>query len=194
MTEYNNQQIERELSWDDVIENEGGGFVVLPAGKYPFRVTKFTRGRFNGSEKMPACPKAELELSVYSQEHGEVTIFESLLLHTKTEWKLSEFFLSVGQKRKGEKVTMNWQAVIGAQGMCELEVNKYNDKQGNPRENNRVKEYLEPTAPATPQPNYQAPQAQPYAAPQNTAPFPTQAPPAQPFPAQGQGGFTPGAF
>ena len=105
MTDYN--QMDRELSWDDAIEKEGGDFIVLPAGTYPFRVTKFTRGRFAGSDKMPACPKAELELTIFSQEHGEVTIFESLLLHTKTEWKLSEFFISIGQKRKGEKVQMN---------------------------------------------------------------------------------------
>lgn len=194
MTEYNNQQIERELSWDDVIEKEGGSMIVLPAGKYPFRVSKFTRGRFTGSEKMPACPKAELELTVYSQEHGEVTIFESLLLHTKTEWKLSEFFLAVGQKRKGEKVSMNWQAVIGAQGLCELEINKYTDKQGNPRENNRVKEYIEPEATPAPQAAYQAP-TQAYQAPPTTqTPFPTAPQQNQSFPAPGQGGFTPGAF
>lgn len=190
MTDYN--QMDRELSWDDAIEKEGGDFIVLPAGTYPFRVTKFTRGRFAGSDKMPACPKAELELTIFSQEHGEVTIFESLLLHTKTEWKLSEFFISIGQKRKGEKVQMNWQAVIGSQGVCELEVNKYVNKNGKESENNRVEKYLEPTGP---QPQYQAPAAQP--APQTyQAPQPPAQPQYQtPFPtAPNQGGFTPGSF
>lgn len=195
MTEY----MERELGWDDEIEKEGGDFPLLPAGEYNFRVTGFKRGRFDGSDKMPACPRAEIELTIQSPEHGEVTVFESLLLHQKTEWKLSEFFISIGQKKKGEKVKMNWQAVIGSQGRCELEINKYVSK-GKERENNRVSKFLEPSAQPQ-QPAYQQPPAQPNyqpapAAAQPQQPFPTQqAPfPQQPQGAPQQGGFTPGSF
>lgn len=199
MTEYN-QNFERELGWDDEIEKEGGDFITLPAGKYRFRVDKFTRGRFAGSDKMPACPRAELDITIFSPEHGEQTIKESLLLHTKTEWKLSEFFISIGQKRIGEKVKMNWGMVIGSQGTCELEINKYVDKNGNQRENNRVKSFLEPevqtqqqpqTNYQTPQQQYQQPAAQPAQPQQNyQAPFPTQQAPQQPQ----AGGFVPGSF
>lgn len=192
MTEYN-QNFERELGWDDEIEKEGGDFIVLPAGKYQFRIDSFTRGRFAGSEKMPACNRAELEITVFSSEHGETTIKESLLLHSKTEWKLSEFFISIGQKRTGEKVRMNWGMVVGATGMAEIEVNKYTDKNGNNRENNRVKSFLEPTVAPQQQATYQAPtvQYQQPAQPQQPyqAPFPTAAP-QQPQ----AGGFTPGSF
>lgn len=198
MTEYN-QNFDRELGWDDEIEKEGGDFIVLPAGNYQFRIDSFTRGRFAGSDKMPACNRAELDITLFSPEHGETTIKESLLLHTKTEWKLSEFFISLGQKRTGEKVRMNWGMVIGATGMAEIEINKYKDKNGNERENNRVKKFLEPTsAPHQQQTNYQAPQqqyqqpvAQPTQPQQNyQAPFPTQQAPQQPQ----AGGFTPGSF
>lgn len=204
MTEYN-QNFERELGWDDEIEKEGGDFIILPAGTYQFRIDSFTRGRFAGSEKMPACPRAELDITIFSPEHGETTIKESLLLHTKTEWKLSEFFIPIGQKRTGEKVKMNWGMVIGAQGTCELEVNKYTDKNGNQRENNRVKAFMEPSTPTPAQTGYQAPPTQPNAYQPPQAPqAPAQGQPQQPFqppfqagapqpPAQ-PGGFTPGSF
>ena len=48
--------------WDDEIEKDGGDFVLLPEGDYNFTVAKFERGRFAGSEKMPACNQAKLEL------------------------------------------------------------------------------------------------------------------------------------
>lgn len=203
MTEYN-QNFDRELGWDDEIEKEGGDFIILPAGTYPFKIESFTRGRFAGSEKMPACNRAELEITIYSPEHGEVTIKESLLLHSKTEWKLSEFFISIGQKRTGEKVRMNWGMVIGATGMAEIEVNKYTDKNGNERENNRVKKFLEPENAPQQQPSYQAPVNQNYqqkaqqpayqppqqqpSQPNYQQPFPTNTPPVQP------GGYQPGSF
>ncbi|MDT2173231.1 hypothetical protein P7H02_20090, partial [Paenibacillus larvae] len=69
------QNIERELGWDDTIEKDGGEFVLLPEGDYNFTVTKFERGRFAGSAKMPACNQAKLELMVHSSEHGDVVVF-----------------------------------------------------------------------------------------------------------------------
>ena len=42
----NNQAIEREFGWDDVIENDRGSWVLLPEGVYPFTVTGFKRERY----------------------------------------------------------------------------------------------------------------------------------------------------
>ena len=53
------ENIERELGWDESIENDGPEFVLLPDGEYPFRVEGLERKRFNGSDKLPACPMAE---------------------------------------------------------------------------------------------------------------------------------------
>ena len=44
---------ERELNWDDEISQESE-FTLLEDGDYDFEVTKFERGRSNGSEKIPA--------------------------------------------------------------------------------------------------------------------------------------------
>lgn len=46
----------RELGWDDEIE-KGADYVLLPEGEYDFTIESFERGRFEGSDKAPACPK-----------------------------------------------------------------------------------------------------------------------------------------
>lgn len=174
MTTQNN--IERELGWDDEIEKDGGEFVVLPPGDYNFTVTKFERGRFTGSDKMPACNQAKLELTVHSPEYGDVIVFHNLFLHTKTEGLLSNFFAGIGQKRKGEKLRMNWNAVVGARGRLKLEINTFRGRDGQERTNNQVKSfYAADDAPAGQQ----------------------QASHQAPFPGAGAsqgGGFTPGQF
>lgn len=194
---------ERELGWDDEIEKDGSDFILLPEGDYDFTVAKFERGRFQGSSKMPACNQAKLELTVHSPEHGNVTIFHNLFLHTKTEGLLSNFFSGIGQKKKGEKLRMNWGTVIGSKGRLRLEINKYQGNDGTEKTNNQVKKFYpfeEVFGQQQPQPqqNYQQPMQQPPyqqpmynqqpAQPQHQAPFPTTNPP------QGGGGFTPGQF
>lgn len=183
-------QQERELGWEDEIEKEGGNFVLLPEGDYNFSVAKFERGRFQGSDKMPACNQAKLEITIHSQEHGDITVFHNLMLHTKTEGFLSNFFAGIGQKKKGEKLRMNWGAVMGAKGKCKVVLNKYLSK-GEERVNNQIgtfypyEDYLKANGGAQqPQQGYQQPQTQP-----NQAPFPTGQPQNQQ-----QGGFTPGQF
>ncbi len=130
------------LDWDGVLENDGSEFVVLPEGDYVFEVTDFERGSFPGSEKMCACNKATLTLRIES-EQGTTNVFDDLILHKRMEWKLSQFFRAIGQKKKGERVTMNWNAVIGSRGRAHIVVNKYTDKNGQERENNKVGKYLE---------------------------------------------------
>lgn len=159
---------ERELGWDDEIQKDGGEFIVLPAGDYNFTVTKFERGRFAGSDKMPACNQAKLELTVHSPEQGDVVVFHNLFLHTKTEGLLSNFFAGIGQKKKGEKLKMNWQMVVGSKGRCKLEINKFKGNDGNEKTNNQVKTFYPKDEVS---PNHQAP-----------------------FPGAQSGGFTPGQF
>lgn len=192
------QEVERELGWDDEIEKEGGGFILLPAGDYNFTVEKFERGRFQGSEKMPPCNQAKLTLTIHSPEHGDATVFHNLMLHTKTEGFLSNFFTGIGQKKPGEKLRMNWNTVTGAKGRCKVVQNHYKSK-GEDRVNNQIdtfypyEDYLKHSG-GVPQPNqgYQQPNqgyqqpAQNYQQPMNQQ---------QPFPTGNQQqGYTPGQF
>ena len=59
---------ERELGWDDVIENDSPEFVILPDGDYDFEVVDFERGRHNGSEKLPPCNKAIVHIRIEGKE------------------------------------------------------------------------------------------------------------------------------
>lgn len=136
---------EGALTWDSEISQESS-FELYPAGFYKFQVVALDRDQFQGSEKMSPCPVANLTLKVENEEGlgGEIDNV-SLFLHTKMEWKLSEFFTSIGQKKEGEPFKPNWNAIIGSAGYCELEVNSYVSKtNGKTYQNNRVKRWLSP--------------------------------------------------
>ena len=94
----------RELGWDDEIE-KGADYVLLPEGEYDFTIESFERGRFEGSDKAPACPRAELKVKVETPE-GVCLMNESLLLYDRMQWKLAEFFLSIGAEEVNGKVKM----------------------------------------------------------------------------------------
>ncbi len=139
MSELNNA-VERELGWDDTIEKESE-FILLPEGEYDFQVVGFERSRFDGSEKMPPCNSAKLRLKIDTKDDRNVEISTMLFLHSKTEWVLSAFFTSIGQKKKGEPLQMNWNKVFGAKGRCKLRIKNWDGKQFN-----EVARYLEPKA------------------------------------------------
>ena len=125
---------------------------MLPGGDYPFEVTGFERGRHNGSEKLPPCNKAVVNLKLTTPEGLTATIKENLFLHSSQEGKLCAFFICIGQRKHGEKLQMNWNKVIGAKGVARIYIDKWtSDKDGREFENNKVKRYLEPEdVPAVP--------------------------------------------
>lgn len=144
MTEF-----ERELGWDDEISKESE-FTLLPEGDYNFAVVKFNRGRHNGSAKLPACNKAELELSVDDGKGNTGTVYHNLFLHTKTEGMLSAFFVSIGQKKHGEPLKMNWNAVPGAKGRCKIFIDKWTNDRGEEFQSNKIKKFYEPQVNSAP--------------------------------------------
>lgn len=147
-----------ELDWDSTIENEST-FVLLPEGEYPFTVVSFERGYHNGSEKLPACPKAILQIEVQGAS-GTASIKHNLFISRKTEGLLCAFFLSIGQKKHGEPLRMDWNRVVGSSGRCKIGIYKSNT---NGNEYNEIKSFLEspektaPAAPAYNPPKYAAP-------------------------------------
>lgn len=139
----------RELAWDDEIENESGGWVLLPEGEYDFVVESFERGRHNGSTKVPPCNKAILTLGIDSpQGHASVTC--NLFLYDRYEWKLCQFFTSIGARKHGERLRMDWSKVLGARGRCKVTVRPYVGNDGKERQANDIDRFLEPAGqPAT---------------------------------------------
>lgn len=135
---------EREFGWDDVIENDGGEWVVLPDGEYPFTVKSFERKRFNGSAKLPPCNQAELTIEIDGGSLGKTTVQHSLFLHSKTEGLLCAFFTAIGHRKHGEPLRMNWQAVPGATGRCKVYVDKWEGRDGKEHESNKIQKFIAP--------------------------------------------------
>lgn len=146
---------ERELDWDDEISKESE-FTLLPEGDYKFTVVKFTRGRHNGSAKLPACKKAELELKVDDGKGNTGTIMHNLFLHTKTEGMISAFLIAIGQKKHGEPTRPNWNAMVGAQGRCKVGVDEWVNDKGETMKSNQIKKFYDHEAPAASAPKFQA--------------------------------------
>ncbi|HFI0465545.1 TPA: hypothetical protein ACGOY9_000979 [Streptococcus suis] len=184
MTQQYNQP-ERELGWEDTIQNDQKDFILLTPGDYQFTVTGFERGRYtpnpNKPGKLPECNKAVITILVETPQ-GDAIMTHNLFLHSSTEGMLSAFFGAIGQKKHGEPLKMNWNAVMGAKGVCQVKHREYNGEKYNDIKSmiyadkvdwSKVLNAGQPTQPA-----YQQPQAQ-YQQPTQ----PTQ--PAQPA----QGGF-----
>jgi len=133
----------REFSWDEQIENDGPEFVLLLEGDYDFEVVSFERGRHNGSDKLPACPKAIVHIKIEANE-GTTIIKHSLFLHSITEGMLCAFFTGIGQRKKGEKVTMNWGKVTGSKGRAKVGTRSFTGDEGKKILFNEIKKFYEP--------------------------------------------------
>ena len=114
----------RIMDWDDVIQDDGQEFVVVPEGDYTFTVTGFERGRFPGSAKIPACNKATISINI-DNDKGVANARFDLILYRTLEWKIASFFRCIGQKKHGEKVVMNWNGIIGARGRAHIKPRTY---------------------------------------------------------------------
>ncbi|MGI1768434.1 hypothetical protein [Streptococcus uberis] len=130
MTDFNTNNFDREFGWDDTIQEDAKEFITLQPGDYVFTVTGFDRQRHTPNPqnpgKLPACPKAVISLEIETDE-GVASLKHNLFLHSSTEGMLSAFFGSIGQKKHGEPLKMNWNTVIGATGVCSVKNRTYND-------------------------------------------------------------------
>jgi len=132
-----------EFGWEDEIENDGSDFIALEEGDYEFTVKSFERGRYKGGDKIPACNMANLELEVHSTK-GDTTIKTGLILHSKMEWKLCEFFTAIGDRKHGEKLKMDWKNIIGKTGKVHIAPKEWVGDDGETRTSNDVKKYIDP--------------------------------------------------
>lgn len=144
MSNYNTNTQGYELGWEDEIENDSPEYITLPEGEYPFTVTGFERGRYQPGpkSKLPPCNMAVLTIELLSPEGFTVPVKDKLYLHSSTEGFLCEFFTSIGQRKHGERVRMNWNAVTGAKGRAKVGIREY-QKDGETHTINEIKKYLE---------------------------------------------------
>lgn len=147
MSDYPNAP--HELGWDDEITNDSS-YVLLDEGDYQFTVTAFERARFPGSAKIQPCNKAVLTLSVEGPG-GPVPVKYDLILYSTMEWKLSEFFRAIGQKKHGEPLRPRWNELVGSRGRGHFKPRTYTKKDGSEGKANDVEKFYDydPAAMAT---------------------------------------------
>lgn len=130
------------IDWDDTIETDGQEFILLPDGEYNYKVTNFERGRFPGGAKIPACNKAIITLQVETPQGVAIVKFD-LLLYRTLEWRISAFFRSIGQKKHGEKLTMDWNKVVGSRGRAYFKQRSYTTQSGDERKTNDIDKFID---------------------------------------------------
>lgn len=130
------------MDWDDAIENEGQELMILEEGDYVFKVTGFERGRYVGSAKIPPCNKATITVQVNTEKGRAICKFD-LVLYRTLEWKLCSFFRSIGQKKHGEKLTMDWNRVVGSIGKAHFKPRSYTNQYGEEKTINDVDRFID---------------------------------------------------
>ena len=141
---------ERAFDWNDEIKNDST-FTLLPEGTYPFTVLSFERGEYPGGDKLPPCKKAVLTVEIDGGAIGSTEVKHNLYLHSRCEGLLCQFFTAIGQRQRGEALRMNWNAVPGSRGTCEVGQRPWKGRNGEERISNEIKRFLEPeAAPAAP--------------------------------------------
>ena len=136
----NNQNM--VMDWNDFIEQDGQEYITLEEGDYNFVVTGFERGRFPGSAKIPACNKASITVAVDTPE-GRATVKFDLILYRTLEWRLSAFFRCIGQKKHGERLTMDWNKVTGSRGRAHFKPRTYTNTYGEEKTANDVERFID---------------------------------------------------
>ena len=162
--------------WDSEYEDNGSGFILLDPGYYPFTVDKLEKEYYEGSEKVPPCPRASLTLKIQLVDGRETSVFDSILLYSGGTWRVNRFFEALGFQKEPsvadpDKLIMkpHWGEVIGKQGWVKIKNRSYTTKNGEDRTTNDIDEYVDPKDWNKALASYQQtaqPTAQPVAAPQ----------------------------
>lgn len=133
-----NNNLNQALEWDAELNDQQERRVLIE-NDYLYKVVGFERGRFPGSAQMEPSNKAIITLEV-----NEVAIKCDLILNRKVEWKLTEFFKSIGTEAVDGKVKMDWANIIGKTGMCHVKQRQYVNKNGNQVTINEVSKFYTP--------------------------------------------------
>ncbi len=113
-------------------DSENRSYVLLPAGDYVFRVVEMESG-IQDKGKTAGSPFWELKLQI---EGKDAIVFERLIDHRDTDWKIDTFLKSSGAApAKGHAFEFDQQAAaaadclwinpVGLRGWCKLEVDEY---------------------------------------------------------------------
>lgn len=134
--------INEELDWDDAIDNTSS-YVDIADGEYEFIMDHYERSKVGGDGKYAGQNMAVIYCNVLTGD-GEVQLRTNIIMNRKFQWKLSQFFISIGLMEDGKDISqkMRWNEAGGSRGRLKIE-NKpnYNDKT---RTHPEITEFLKP--------------------------------------------------
>ena len=107
-----NYNTNNSFDWNSAIEDDGDSFPLLEPGDYNAVITWIERSRYNGGKVIQACDMQIVTLRIDGPD-GPHELKVRLYLCQRNEWKLSEFFRGIGRKKRGERIVMSWDGIIG---------------------------------------------------------------------------------
>lgn len=164
MSNYMSMDLDEKVKDDSSFD-----FVLLEPGVYGFEVVKVENEYYNGSDKVPPCPKVVLSLRVATPDGGSTTVRDSILCYCEGRdaegnayggnvWRISSFFRAIGSKRHGESAETNWSSdfLVGKTGKARIRNRTYTATRsanaGKEMKSNEVESYLDYDGPAIAQP------------------------------------------
>lgn len=160
MAKIEKQVQDQALRWNSEIDASQRPFEILPEGTIAaFEVTEFEQGTV--SFQQLTCPQAKLKLVCEAADGRRAFVRENLTLSTRWQWKLALFFRCIGQRVSGERIRPDWAIVKGARGTCVLGIERWRGREGDERESNVVKRFLDPAEVPTQPEQGQPEQGQP---------------------------------
>ena len=104
----------RELGWGDEITQDSNNFDPFENGIYMFTVKEYEK------------------------------TFDNLVLRNDLEWKIGQFFLSIGMKKENKRARIDFDGAIGKSGYVKVEKKAYTNRDGQTRWRNEIARYLAP--------------------------------------------------
>lgn len=135
-----------DLGWDSPVQDREQKS--LPKGEYRF-VVKSLHGPYpSKGDKTLGADMGKLELSIFPLDESTgwdnpIGIgYDRLIRHTSTDWKVCQFFTSIGDRKHDEVIVPQWDTVEGAHGRAIFCPETYDDKT-----TMKVEKYLPSVAP-----------------------------------------------
>ena len=132
---------EEIFTWDSFLENDSEfpERTIFEDGDYDYRVTNVEK-TFTKKDS----PMAKLTLEISDEDGNTTLVWDNLVIQKNCEWKLSQFFRSIGQKKHGERCRMDWSKVNQSTGRCKIIKTTYTNKDGQEVEKNEIDRYYDP--------------------------------------------------
>lgn len=114
------------------VEKKEFEYILLEPGEYPFEISEVRYGDYNGSDKLPPCPKAIVDLDVDGGKQGHVTVTKVFYLCKECAGIIASFAQSLGVMDEHETtVNIDFAQIEGMKGIVYITHRTYNGQQYN---------------------------------------------------------------